>query len=306
MFLLAKSSISSPIGVAAAPDGAMLYIAQATGKQIDYFDTAAEKIVKTIAVSRKLSGIAVSSNGEKLYATAGDFDGKVFVVDVKKGEVESTIDVGHSPTAPVVSKDGKTLYVCQKFNDNVAAIDLGAKKVVAEIPVIRSPFAAAITPDGSKLYVANFYPAGRVDGDFVAAAVTVIDTAKKKVIDTITFLNGSVDLKGIAISPDGQYVYVTHILARYQLPTTQLERGWINTNAITIIKVGESKLYTTVLFDDVDLGAANPWGLVCTAEGKYLCVAHSGTHELSIIDRQGMHQKIRPGPDGRIDAGSRE
>jgi YVTN family beta-propeller protein len=209
--------------------------------------------------------------------------------------VETTIDVGHSPTAPVLSKDGKTLYVCQKFNDNVAAIDLAAKKVVAEIPVIRSPFAGAITPDGSKLYVANFYPAGRVDGDFVAAAVTVIDTATQKTIDTITFLNGSIDLKGVAISPDGQYVYVTHILARYQLPTTQLERGWINTNAITIIKVGENKVYTTVLFDDVDLGAANPWGLTCTADGKYLCVAHSGTHELSIIDREGMHKKISEG-----------
>jgi YVTN family beta-propeller protein len=285
----------SPIGVAATPDATMLYIAQATGKQIDYFDTAAKKVIKTIMVSDKLSGITVSSNGKKLYATAGDFDGKVFVVDVKKGQLQDTIDVGHSPIAPVVSPDGKTLYVCQKFNDNVAAIDLTARKVAAEIPVIRSPFAAAITPDGSKLYVANFYPAGRADGEFVAAAVSVIDTTTKKVVDTITFLNGSIDLKGVAVSPDGQFVYVTHILARYQLPTTQLERGWINTNAITVIKVGDSKILTTVLFDDVDLGAANPWGLACTADGKYLCVSHSGTHELSIIDRKGMHQKIFEG-----------
>ena len=294
----------SPIAIQAAPDGKMLYIAEATAKRIDYFDVTTEKVVKTVAVSEKMTGIAISSNGEKLYATAGDFDGKIFVVDVKKGKVQDTIDVGHSPIAPVVSPDGKTLYLCQKFNDNVAVIDLASGTVVAEIPAIRSPFAAAITPDGTKLYVANFYPAGRVDGQFVAAAVSVIDTATKKVIDTITFLNGSVDLKGITISPDGQYVYVTHILARYQLPTTQLERGWMNTNAITIIKVGESKIYTTVLFDDVDLGAANPWGLACTDDGKYLCVAHSGTHELSIIDRKGMHQKISGGGSSLEDIGN--
>jgi YVTN family beta-propeller protein len=287
-----ESEYLSPLAIAAAPDGKMLYIAEATGKQIAYFDVTAKKVVKRVAVSDQLSGLAISSNGEMLYATGGDFSGKVFVIDVKKAAVENVIEVGHSPTAPVVSTDGKMLYVCQKFNDNVAAIDLGSGKVVAEIPVIRSPFAAAITPDGSKLYVANFYPAGRVDGEFVAAAVSVIDTATNKNVDTITLLNGSVDLKGVAISPDGQYVYVTHILARYQLPTTQLERGWINTNAITIIKVGENKIFTTVLFDDVDLGAANPWGLACTADGKYLCVAHSGTHELSIIDRLGLHKKI--------------
>ena len=282
----------SPLGVVAAPDGKMLYIAQSTGKQIAYFDVDTEKVVKNITVSDKLNGLAISPNGEKLYATAGDFNGKCFVIDVKKSEVEETIALGHSPTAPVIGINGKTLYVCQKFNNNVAVVNLTTKKVVAEIPVIRTPFSAALTPDGAKLYVANFHPAGRVDGDFVAAAVTVIDTVTQEPIDTITFLDGSIDLRGITISPDGQYVYVTHSLAKYQLPTTQLERGWMNTNAITIIKVNDSSIRMTVLLDELEFGAANPWGLTCTADGKYLCVAHAGTHELSIIDRQGMHQKI--------------
>ncbi len=182
----------SPIGVAAAADGAMIYIAQATGKQIDYFDTATEKVVKTIAVSDKLSGIAVSSNGEKLYATAGDFDGKVFVVDVKKGRVGETIAVGHSPIAPVLSVDGKTLYVCQKFNDNVAVIDLASRKVIAEIPVIRSPFAAAITPDGSKLYVGIISQPGAID---------VIDTAQLENVKTIDVPGG---IHNIYVTPDGK------------------------------------------------------------------------------------------------------
>lgn len=48
----------------------------------------------------------------------------------------------------------------------------------------------------------------------------------------------------------------------------------------------------TILLDDVDLGAANPWGIACTADGKWLCVAHSGTHELSVIDRARLHEKL--------------
>ena len=52
------------------------------------------------------------------------------------------------------------------------------------------------------------------------------------------------------ISPDGKYVYATHILARYQMPTTQLERGWMNTNALSIIDVEARKLLNTVLLDD--------------------------------------------------------
>ena len=65
------------------------------------------------------------------------------------------------------------------------------------------------------------------------------------------------------------------------MPTTQVERGWMNTNAMTIIDVTTMKVLNTVLLDDTELGAANPWGVACTADGKYICVAHSGTHELS-------------------------
>jgi len=104
--------------------------------------------------------------------------------------------------------------------------------------------------------------------------------------------NGSTGLHGLIVSPDGRFVFVSHILGRYTVPTTQLERGWINTNAISIIDAGRKRLIETVLLDDVDSGAANPWGLACTSDSKYLCVTHAGTHELSVIDIAAMLEKI--------------
>jgi cytochrome c peroxidase len=94
----------------------------------------------------------------------------------------------------------------------------------------------------------------------------------------IALPNGSTGLQGLIISPDGRFVFASHILARYTVPTTQLERGWINTNAVTIIDAQRKKLIETVLLDDVDYGAANPWALACTSDSKYLCVTHAGIH----------------------------
>ena len=48
----------------------------------------------------------------------------------------------------------------------------------------------------------------------------------------------------------------------------------------------------TVLLDDVDLGAANPWGVATTADGKTICVSHAGTHEISVIDAVGLLDKL--------------
>ena len=66
----------------------------------------------------------------------------------------------------------------------------------------------------------------------------------------------------------------------------------MNTNAVSILDLPARRLLTTVLLDDVDLGAANPWGVAVSADGAWLYVAHAGTHEVSVINRPALHEKI--------------
>ena len=287
-----EEKYASPLSIIAANNGKTLYVGQATGQKVSFFDTVGVKVTETVTLSEKLTGMTITPDGKNLYVTGGDFDGKVFVIDTTTAKLTDTIIAGHYPTAPVLSVDGKILYICRQFEDKVVAFDVASKKIIAEIPVTREPVASVLTPDGKKLYVANALPGGRVDGDFAASVVSVIDTNDNKTVKTIILPNGSINLKGIAASQNGEYIYVTHVLARYQIPTTQLERGWMNTNAVTIIETVDNKTLTTVLLDEIDLGAANPWGIACTADDKYICIAHAGTHEISVIDRNGMHEKI--------------
>jgi len=238
------------------------------------------------------TGLALSPDGTSLYVTSAVPQGTVQVVDLAGGKVTADIATGYAPEAVVAAPGGKTLYVCNTFNNNIGVIDLASKMQTATIAVSREPVAAAITADGRYLFVANRLPAGAADKDYAASVVSVIDTAAKKVVKSIELPNGSQGLRGIAISPDGANAYVTHVLSRYQLPTTQLERGWVNTNALTIIDVPGQKLINTCLVDDVDLGAANPCGVVVTADGKYILITHAGTHELSVIDRRALHAKL--------------
>jgi len=70
----------------------------------------------------------------------------------------------------------------------------------------------------------------------------------------------------------------------------------MNTNSLSIIDVAERKLLNTVLLDDIDLGAANPWGVATTADGKRIIVSHRGTHELSVIDAEGLIEKLKTIP----------
>ncbi len=275
---------------AGAPNA--VFVTEFTANRVVEVDLAAGKVLRTFKTPVAPTGLARDAKNNLLFVTTDGPDAQVLAFNLTSGRQAFELPAGHTPMAPVLTSDGQTLFVCYRFNNAVVAFDLAAKKEVARIAVPREPVAAALTPDGRLLVVANHLPAMAASGDYVAAQVSLLDPAARKVVANITLPNGSASLRGVCISPDGRFAYVTHNLSRYQLPTTQLERGWMNTSGLSIIDLTAKKFLTTVLLDDVDLGAANPWGIALTADGRWLCVAHAGTHEVSVLDRAGVHAKI--------------
>ncbi|NQU22974.1 MAG: cell surface protein [Candidatus Nealsonbacteria bacterium] len=297
---LSETQLRSPLGpidVVASPDGKILYVAGADAKQIAVVDAAVGKVLRSIDMPAEPTGLVLGRDGATLYVTCAAPEGTVAVVDVKSGKLRESIPVGHWPIGPAIGPDGKTLYVCNRFDNNVAVVGLAAGTITL-VPTTREPYAAAVTPDGKSVFVINHLPLDRADDYDVASVVTVIDTATNKT-QTIRLPNGSTGMRGICVSPDGKHIYATHLLSRYMMPTTQLERGWMNTNALSIIDARQRKLINTVLLDDVDLGAANPWGVAVTADGKTIVVCHAGTHDVSIIDAAALLEKLLALPEKR-------
>ena len=282
----------SPCALAADAEGKRLFVAEADAGSVAVVDLNTGEVAAEIVVPGTPLAVVLGEAGNRLYVADGSPAGFVHALSVADGTVAASIPVGHTPTSLALSPDGKTLYACNRFTNDVSVVDTDAGKEVARIPVRRQPVAAALTPDGSDLVVANHLPAGRGDTGNSAAAVSIISTAQRKVRAQVRLLNGSTGLRGVCVSPDGKYAYVTHILARYLIPTTQVDRGWMNTNALSVIDLAQGELLACVLLDDMDRGAANPWATACTPDGSLLLVTHAGTHELSVIDRLAMHRKI--------------
>ncbi|MEX0320644.1 MAG: cytochrome D1 domain-containing protein [Puniceicoccaceae bacterium] len=282
----------SPEALVALDDGERMLVVERTGKKLAVFDTASQKVTREIELDREPSGAAVSNDGKTLYVTVGTGQGEVLVIEAKSGKVRNRIAAGHSPMAPVLSSNGKKLYVCSRFDTAVTVIDLKKGKLVKSIPMMREPIEAAITPDGRYLFVTNHMPDGRADLEYVASKLSVIDTKTDTLLKHIKLVNGAEGMREVVVSPDGKFAYATHLMARFQVPTTQIERGWINTNAISVIRVEDQELLFTVLLDDVDLGFANPWAIDISDDGKLLVVSSAGNHEIRLIDLPAMTAKI--------------
>ncbi len=279
----------SPCDIDLAPDGQALYITAQTGQQVLTFDMATRRISESIALPAEPTGLVQSADGRTLYITGGGHEGRVWKVE--NGKIAGEMLTGHTPMSPLLSPDGKTLYVCNRFDNDISFIDLESGKTVARVPAIREPVAADLTPDGKTLFAANLIPDGPADGEYIASKITAIDVATRTPT-TIPLVNGAEGVRGLKISPDGKTVFATHLMARYLVPTTQLERGWISTDALSVIRVKDKKLLYTVLLDDVDQGFTNPWAIGFSDDGTQLIVSAAGNHEISLIDLPAMMQKV--------------
>jgi DNA-binding beta-propeller fold protein YncE len=281
----------SPVDVDWNPAGTRLFITAETGRQILVLDTTASNIVRRIALPARPTASVLSRDGRTLYVTGGGAAGKVFVVDAERGTIRQTLDAGHTPGAPTLSPDGKTLMVCNQFNHDVSFINLENGETTARVPVAREPVAADLTPDGKTLFVANLLPDGPANRDTVACKVSAIDT-RTKTVTSIPLANGAEGVRGLRVSPDGKHVFLTSIMARFLVPTTQLQRGWVATHALSVIRVADLTLQNTILLDDVDRGFPNPWAIAFSGDGETLVISAAGTHEISLIDLPAMMRKM--------------
>ena len=282
----------SPTSLEGSAEGRFLYVACASADTIAVFDTEFRRVVKWLPTDPRPLGLAISRDGKMLYVTCATPESTVCVLDLTAGTQVASIPVGHTAMAPVLSPDGKTLFLCHRFQNEVAYLDLGTQQITRTVRVAREPVSMALSSDGLYLFVANHLQAGRADADWVAATLSVIDVQAGRIHREIGLPNGSTLVREIRVAPDGKHLAVVHQLSRFHLPTTQLERGWVNTSALTLVDLARQEVVNTVLLDGMDAGAANPWAVAWSGDGKQLFVTHAGTHELSVLDVPGVLAKL--------------
>ncbi|HEY5913755.1 MAG TPA: hypothetical protein VJA21_24465, partial [Verrucomicrobiae bacterium] len=177
-------------------------------------------------------------------------------------------------------------------------LDMRSGRVMATADVMREPVSAAISRDGETLAVAHLLAAGAANAEVVRAGVSLLEADNLNRRGVVWLPNGSSSVRGVAFHPAKDVCAVVHGIGRFQIPTTQVEYGWMNVSALSLISAGRKELVASVVLDEARRGTANPWCVGWAADGRYLCIGHAGTHELSIIDYPALERKLGGVPGG--------
>ena len=290
------AEVHSPWALRFSPDGRMLATSDATSPGVRLIDPVAREIKATIPLQGRPEGLVWSAEGSRLFASEAGA-GSVAEIDAATGKVTRRFITGRYPSGLALAGKSSHLLVCDRGLDRLTVLDIVSGTSIAEVPVGRQPMHVALSPDGALALVSNLIPATAATAPDHATEITVVDLTKNAVLSSVRLPTGSTNARGIAVDADGRTAYVVHTLGRFHLPTTQLDRGWVNTNALSVIDLPTATRKATVLLDQVTDGAADPWGIAIEPDGRRIFITLSGVHQLAVIDRAKLAAVMGPDPD---------
>ena len=289
---LPVTPLTSPEDIAFSSDGAHLAISDPTGGAVWLIESATSE-TRRIELRGEPRGVAWTAGGRILVAEYGA--GSVAEVDPQGTRVVRRFAVGRYPKGIVVVPGGELALVTNSAIGDVSVIDLASGEERARLPVSREPAAIAVTPDGRAAVVANLLPGGAATSARRGAVLSLLDLVTLGKRRDVRLPAGSTSVHGVTVGPKGRWAYAVHIVARTNVPTTQLERGWVNTNAVSVVDLERGEVFATLLLDHPFEGAADPWDVVATPDGSTLWITLSGVHQLARIDLEQLHRFLAGG-----------
>jgi DNA-binding beta-propeller fold protein YncE len=231
------------------------------------------EVVAEIAVGKRPVSVRLSRNGRQAIVSNWLSD-TITALEVADGKLRLlfTMPVGDEPRGVALAANGTRAYVAVSLEDAVAVVDLKKGQVVGNIAVGDEPWHLALSPDDRWLVVGNSR----------SQDISLIDLPQQKVARTVRLAGDN--LRHVAISSDGQWAYLTHIIER-GFPTTRadIERGWVLASRISRVPLVEDGPREAIALDTRGKAVGDPHGIAVSPDLQWLAVSASGTHELLLF-----------------------
>ena len=280
------NSFNQPYTVSLNHKGKKAYVTNSNSTTITIIDTKTNEVIGTIDGFDGPSGMAIIPPKKKI-AYVNNYGGPegvgsgngttVSVVDLKTNTIIDTITVGQAPAALAASHDGKHVYVINYVDGNpghgtMSIIDVRTNTVTDTVTGFSGPFAIAITPDNKYAYVTNF---GSNNFAPFGTTVSVVKLhCRPKIVKTIDL--ESIQPSGIAITPNGDFAYVTNYNTLYAgVDFTNLTAGQGTVNIIDIDK-------KEVVPPTIVVGQS-PDSIAISHDGKFAYVTNYTSNTVSVI-----------------------
>ncbi len=290
-----------------------LYVGNSRGDDISVVDLASLKVVGDIKLGDRIHGVAVQSDGKRLFVTV-ESDRTLRIVDTATQREVGSVKVSGRPNQVAVTPDGKYAVVPIRDGDKVDIVDVAKQKVVKSLP-IKEPHNALNTGSNRYIFVSSMgsHEINVIDLEKMEFSAVIPAGGRPRPYavspDGRTMFAAVADLHGFVIVdvPDKRVIERVEMPAQHPTPhPLEYETADTRTHGLAVTPDG-TELWVTSLLDDcvyvydvrakkivgkVATGPSPNW-LAFTPDGKYLCVSNADSNDVSVIDVKNRREVTR-------------
>jgi YVTN family beta-propeller protein len=236
-------------GIAVTPDGKFVYVANPGLDNVSVIQTSNNTVVATVGVGNVPAGIAIPNNDHVFVANA--VSGTLSIIEISSNTVVATVTkLGDTPVALAAGPSGEFIYVANNDSDNVTIVGVSGAltdptQEWENVAVGQCPGGIA-TSTNSTLNLDLIYVTNSCSN-----TVTIIN-------EPFFTIEATVDVEdspaGIAATPDGNFIYVTHLNSK---TTGIIEFSGDSWSEKTFFPTGDSPIAVAIA-PSVGLGAPDP------------------------------------------------
>ncbi len=293
--LFTDASYYSPYNLAVSADGKYLYVVAEEGNAVLVTDIQKRKVRHVIKVGVRPHSIAVSRDGKTAYVS-NQWSDNISVIDLTRSAVVDTLAAGSGPAGISLNPDGSYLYVANSFSSDISVIDLKTGRELKRLSAGNNPSGVTFNPDGSSLFVASRRTMSKPYGDTIRTEITVVDDRTGRIAGRKEIISAYM-LENIAFTPSGDLAIAPLIRPKNNVPTIQVERGWMMTEGIGIIEQNSPWKTVQLLLDEPNSYYPDPFGIVITPDGKKAFISHAGVDCISVVDLDAIRTLISHATD---------
>ncbi len=290
----------SPFNLAPSPDGKYLYVVAEEGDALLVVNTEKKKVTKEIKVGVRPHSVVVSRDGKTAYVS-NQWSDNVSVIDLEEYVVTDTLKTGGGPAGLTLSADGNSLYSANSFSSDLSIIDLASGVERNRLLTGNNPTGVQISPDGNLVMVTSRRTLGLPYGDSLRCEITVVNDNKQRIAERLDVKQAYM-MENIAFTPSGDLAIIPLIRPKNNVPTIQIERGWMMTNGIGIIEQKPPGRTIQLLLDEPNAYYADPFDIAITPDGKKAFVSHAGVDRISVIDIDAIRKLLSESDDRMLTA----
>ncbi|MDR3639154.1 MAG: cytochrome c peroxidase [Isosphaeraceae bacterium] len=260
--------------------GGRIDVALRDARSVIAVDVDQRRVAREWPLPFRPLALAPAGAGETLLV--GGQDGELAVLDESGRGPIRTFQIGRGPTRVVALADGR-VAVAPLWDNSVSLVDWRTGKVLA---VHRLPFSpgSMVACRDERIIIADAF-----GGNLAALRPGVAGSERLHRLDGL-------NLRGLALSPDGKELLVAHAMQYGTVPITNANIDWglVLSSRLSAIRLSELDVAgregatlprRRLTLDGAVHGAADPSALAVTSDGHKVVIALAGAHQLLLNDR---------------------